>query len=182
MKKSSPSLLDLLMAKRELYMRFSKELLSSTPSTMTQIVLLGDLRKSWSGPATSSGSAAPMSTESALGSLDSTRPETMKEQREMPKTLEFTLTGCVDCGTVKAISKEEPLESQVAFIYGGSAVRMWKDQDHKHTLIVVRGKPERIFLSCQPYAKLLTEDGVAAICNFVEHIKPEQEVSNVPVS
>lgn len=105
----------------------------------------------------------------------------MKEREEMPPVIEYTLTGCVDCGVTKALPKDEPIESQVAFIYGGTAVRIWKEPD-KHSLILVRGKPERVFLSCQPHPKLITEEGIAAILNFVEHIKPEQEVSNVPIS
>lgn len=95
------------------------------------------------------------------------------------EVIEFTVTGCIDCGVVKALPKDEPKVADATFVYGADAVRIWFDADGRHHLIVVRTKPERVFLSCQPAAKLLTENGVAAILNFIENIKPEQEVANV---
>jgi hypothetical protein len=89
---------------------------------------------------------------------------------------EFTVTGCVDCGAMKAMSKDEPKDDSVCYLYGADAVKIWKDTDGKHHVIIVRTKPERVFLSCQPSSKLLTEDGIAAILNFVEHIRSDQEV------
>src|SRR5438034_11292274 len=91
-------------------------------------------------------------------------------------TNEMTLTGCVDCGIVKVLPKEEPVESTAVYLYGGAAVRMWKDLDGKHTLILVKAKPERMFLSCQETSKILSEEGVAAILNFIEKIRSDQEV------
>lgn len=88
--------------------------------------------------------------------------------------VEMTLTGCIDCGVVKAMSKDLPEVTQAGYVYGGLAVRMWRHDDYKHYMIVVQGKPQRVFLSCQPFSKLLTEEGVAAILNFVERIKEEK--------
>jgi len=73
------------------------------------------------------------------------------------------------------MQKDLPEVTQAGYMYGGLAVRMWRHEDFRHYMIVVAGKPQRVFLSCQPFSKLLTEDGVAAILNFVERIKPEQE-------
>ncbi len=93
---------------------------------------------------------------------------------------EFTITGCVDCGEVRVLSRDEPQESAVAYLYGGSAVRMW--HYGKHQLILVKTKPERMFLSCQPFDKLFSEHGIASILSFVEGITKDQEASNEPIA
>lgn len=105
-----------------------------------------------------------------------------EEENKLVETTEFTVTGCIDCGAVKALPASEISESSPVFSFGSQAVRMWRDIDQKHTLVIVAMKPHRVFLTCQPYDKLTTEYGIAAILNFVEHIKPEQEVNNVPIS
>jgi hypothetical protein len=92
---------------------------------------------------------------------------------------EFTITSCVDCGVTRAMGKDDPKEELGVYLYGADAVKIWADYDGKHSIIIVRTRPERVFLSCQPSAKLMTADGIAAILNFVEHIKPEQEVRYV---
>lgn len=97
---------------------------------------------------------------------------------ELSPEIEFVLTGCIDCECVKAMPKDEP-KIDASFEFGSKAVRMWKDPDNKHHLIIVSSTPERVFLSCKPYADLLTEKGVAAILNLVEEIKPDQEASYV---
>ena len=94
----------------------------------------------------------------------------------MAKAIEYTLTGCVDCGVIRTIPIDRPETSHPIFKYGTLVVRMWREPDEKHHLILVAGRPERMLLSCQPFAKLLTENGVAAILNLVENIKPTQEV------
>lgn len=96
----------------------------------------------------------------------------------MPNALEFTLTGCIDCNVVKALPKDEP-KVDASFEYGSKAVCMWKDPDNKHHLIIVSTKPERMFLSCQPFDKLLTTDGVSEILNFVANIPKTSEVEQV---
>jgi hypothetical protein len=89
----------------------------------------------------------------------------------------FTLTSCVDCGITKALGKDELTVASVAFRYGSEAIKIWKYD--KHHVIVVNSRPERVFLSCQESQKLWSDEGIAAILNFVEHIKPEQEVASV---
>lgn len=96
----------------------------------------------------------------------------------MSKAIEFTLTGCIDCGAVKALPKDEP-KVDASFEYGSKAVCMWRDPDNKHHLIIVSTKPERMFLSCQSFDKLLTQDGVSAILNFVANIPKTSEVEQV---
>lgn len=95
---------------------------------------------------------------------------------------DFTVTGCIDCNAVKALPANEINEQNPVFMFGGAALKMWRDMDQKHHLIVVSTRPERVFLSCQPFAKLCSEDGIAAILNFVERIKPEQELKDEPVA
>lgn len=90
--------------------------------------------------------------------------------------VDFVATGCVDCGFVTARPKQEPITGSPNFEYGASAVRIWREPDNKHHLIVVSTKPERVFLSCQHPDKLLTSDGVAAILNFVANIPEKSEV------
>ena len=92
---------------------------------------------------------------------------------------DLIFTGCVDCGLLLTQEKASIEESHAIFSFGNAAVKMWRQKDDRHHLIQVHGKPTRLFLSCQPFSKLLTEHGVAAILNFTEAIKPEQEVKNV---
>lgn len=97
----------------------------------------------------------------------------------MSEGSELVITGCIDCGAVKASGKDALDEAHPAFEFGSLALRMWRDMDGKHYMIMVSTKPERVFLSCQPFAKLTSEDGIAACLNFTERIKPEQEIRNV---
>lgn len=152
--------LEWLMKCRESYARYLNELPLSTHLATVRPRLEASLLsiRSWFGHKTFNGNS-----------------ETRSEEMRTSSNAEFTLTGCIDCGVVKAMPKDEPKEKDACYLYGADAVRIWKDADSKHHIIIVRSRPERVFLSCQPSSRLLTELGIAAILNFVERITPEQE-------
>ena len=154
--------LEWLLDRRMLYERYSTGLPLSTHLMTIRLRLESYLvsTKFLSGRETSNGKIDPL-----------------LHPKEMAKTIEFTLTGCIDCGVVKALPKDDPNMEHPSFQYGSAAVKMWKDPDGKHNLIIVTTRPERVFLSCQPYSKLLTENGVAAVLNFVENIPKSSEVA-----
>lgn len=174
--------LDWLMAKRELYMLYSTAPPLSTRLTTTLTEKYGGLKKSWFGRAISFGVSGLRFLVKEMGYIDGTHQYNMPEQGKMVQVTKFTLTGCVDCGVVKTMPSDLPEVTQAGYMYGGLAVRMWKNEDGKHTMILVKGQIERVFLSCQPWDKLFSPDGIAAILNFVDRIKANQEVSNVPIT
>lgn len=160
---------ELLVPSLLLYVQFWKELLSFIPFGMIHLMLgaLLSLTMFRFGRVTSGGNQ-DRKPKHGLPS----------QGGELSPEIEFVLTGCIDCECVKAMPKDEP-KMDASFEFGSRAVRMWKDPDNKHHLIIVSSTPERVFLSCKPYAELLTEKGVAAILNLVEEIKPDQEASYV---
>lgn len=99
--------------------------------------------------------------------------------RKKMETIDFVATGCVDCGYVTARPKGEPKTGSPDFKYGDAAVKIWREPDNKHYLVIVSTRPERVFMSCQPPEKLLTSDGVAAILSLVANITESMEVRAV---